>query len=197
MTNEHNWEFTITTPEGTYTFTWKEYRNRNNQSLGYMGTVTTPDNQPVPHHITAAVKTAAATYRQHTLTNLPAEPYGGYDQKETFLNLFNRAQQGEYVGQENNGLYIQNVCTLLAINPWDIGTDIVNELIAEKQIGVYGMILIPYEQYAENFKNWEKKTGHKQLTMGDWGTWYCHTCGNQGDEQENPQDTPCQKTNQP
>lgn len=109
--------------------------------------------------------------------------------KSLILELFERSQRGEYLGQLTGQqlFYVQEVAEIFGTTMLDH----IDELSAEGKIGLNGMILIPHEDQEEAFESWEKSTGHRRITVGDFGNWGCSACGQWGDEQDDPRDFEC------
>lgn len=112
--------------------------------------------------------------------------------KSLILELFERSQRGEYLGQLTGQqlFYVQELAEIFGTTMRDM-LDHIDELDSEGKIGLNGMILIPHEDQEEAFDHWEKSTGHRRITVGDFGNWGCSACGQWGDEQDDPRDFEC------
>lgn len=115
--------------------------------------------------------------------------------KSTVLDLFERSERGEYLGQlsTHQFFYVQNLAAILDMD-MHRALEIVDRLVAEGKLGLNGMILIPHEQQEDGFRHWEKQTGHRRLSMGDFGNWSCSACGSWGDERDDPKAVACERT---
>lgn len=112
--------------------------------------------------------------------------------------IFAKVSAGEFLGQSRGTIiYVQNVAEILDFSV-SIVLDVINDiLIPRKEIGLNGMILSTWESQEEGRLSWEKHTGHKDLTVSDFGSWRCHYCGKHGDgdDRERPKDVTCEITN--
>lgn len=117
--------------------------------------------------------------------------------KATVLDLFERSERGEYLGQLSNQqlFYVQNLAAILEMDMRQ-ARDLVDGLCAEGKLGLNGMILIPNAQQEAAFASWQKSTGHRRLTMGDFGSWGCSACGSWGDEYDDPKAVACERTSE-
>lgn len=200
MVNEYNWKLGLTFDNKEYLFEWYEYIHEG-KSFGYCKNVTVVGEEDQPRNSTEVelVVTAAEALRTAQVRNeIKADfIFEKEEIKEAILRYFDRASKGEYLGQPTGGLlYVGNIADILSF-PVGYVRDFVEDLIEDKRIGLNGDILIPYKDYMETFKYWFDKTGHKRLTVSDFGGWYCTECGQvgSGDESEtsDPKKFPCIK----
>lgn len=113
--------------------------------------------------------------------------------KDAIESLASRAIDDEYVGQQSSmGLYTQDVANILGIPEYQI-IQLTRELIAEKRIGLNGLIYTSFDRYNSARQYWENKTGHKNFDRSDMGSWWCNYCGVRGDVQDTlqPKDIEC------
>lgn len=196
--NKWGWSFLVSFNGRTAEVVWKEHFFED-KSMGYWLNVVHPGSENSFTDYDAlftekGVREAAVAFRVNQL-QVALDPFSVTTEnlKETIVNLFQRSRQGEYLGQySNSNLYIQDVARILDY-PVNMVHDLVDELIKEKRIGVTGAILIPFEAYEEAFVSWFEATGHRKLTVSDWGYWSCGFCGQHGEPEDNltPAQVPC------
>jgi len=204
----YDWTLSIRYGENPLEFRWREHYGSHGQPMGHYGFIYeahTPDEPSTREYsfeaesewLNSAIRKAASSFRR---TELQQEiDRNGFEwiqseelKKAKILELFERSEAGEYLGQStsNQNIYVQDIAAIL-----DLGfghtRDLVDELVAQGKVGLSGMILISNEHYEDSFRYWEDKTGHRRLTVGDWGPWGCQACGQTGDEYEDPSDYPC------
>lgn len=115
--------------------------------------------------------------------------------KAQILNLFERSEADEFLGQDGAWFTPPLVAKILKLHNEQL-YEALNELHADKLIGFNGMILVPYEEEAAAAALWEERTGHKDLVVTDSGNWSCSFCGKYGFNEENEpsaKDVPCIK----
>lgn len=105
-------------------------------------------------------------------------------------SIIKRAWAGEWMGQQNSLLYTQHIASILDIEPSNIYY-VMGSLGQERKAGLNGNIVIPWEEENTAYKRWEASTGHKSLTMGDFGNWGCSFCHQYGDEHDSPSSVKC------
>lgn len=109
--------------------------------------------------------------------------------------LWKRAGSGEFVGQFNSTMiYVQEIAEILNLEMPKVLKVIDEIMIPQKRIGLNGMILTSWESQEEARISLERSTGHKNLSMSDFGYWGCSACGKHGDDYENPKDYSCVKS---
>lgn len=198
--NEYGWTFTVIYQDKTVNVVWEEKFHKGN-SMGYWLDVIDPTTGDSFQGYTddfseKSVRQAAIAFRVgqiklKTDMRIPTNEA----LKEAILELFERSENGEYLGQYiHSSFYVQDVARILDY-PMSMVVEMVDELVAEGKLGLTGMILIPNKDYIAAFKSWEESTGHKRLTVSDFGYWGCAACGKNGDS-EGPDsvwaaDTPC------
>lgn len=108
------------------------------------------------------------------------------------VSLFNRAQAGEFLGQQNDHFYLQDVASILGFSFPIIHTSVI-KLEAQHRLGLDGNILIPWDERKANMDYGFASTGHKDYQISENGKkWWCRVCGSGGDFDElNPNDIPC------
>ncbi len=197
----HDWSITMSQGELSAEFRWREFIDSEGNAIGYFASVEplseSAKEAAHKHPGLQAVEQAARSYRQFQLRQEFQKDIRSLitteGRKRFILELFERAQEGVYLGQPSNQsyFYVQTIAKLMA---WDFGStrDLVDELVAEGRVGLTGMILIPFEEQEDTFERTGKATGHGRITIGDWGNWYCSACGQSGDEMDNPRDFPCE-----
>jgi len=207
---DHSYDWTLGLSFQGYAleFRWRELYSSQGKSMGHYGFLQaagSPDSSEGDEYsfsreegwLRDALRKAASTLRRSEIRkDIPTTGFewvaSDEPKKAMILELFHRSEQGEYLGQisHNQNLYVQDLAAIL-----DLGfvrtRDLVDELVAEGKIGLDGMILVSNEHYEDSFRYWEEKTGHRRLTVGDWGPWGCQACGQSGDEYEDPSDYPC------
>lgn len=186
-------------------FRWRElsYEGRSIGHWGRIFDVATGDelyfNRSDERWRELAIQKAAATLRIAQLRrelkldqSLPFRIDREF-RKSLILELFERSQRGEYLGQLTGQqlLYVQEVAEIFGTAMGDM-LDHIDELSAEGKIGLNGMILIPNGEQEAAFASREKSTGHRRITVGDFGNWVCSACGRWGDEYDDPKDFPCE-----
>lgn len=105
--------------------------------------------------------------------------------------LYQRVQRGEFIGQRRDELiYLQEIC---AIMDWDIsfGHQVMAELGRRRLLAYNGLILWPWQAKEDGYRMLKERTGHRRIEISDFGHWGCSACGANGDERDNPRDTPC------
>jgi len=203
----YDWSLGLRFGELAVSFSWREYLTPKGDSQGYWGFVLSAEDSessteeqrfsPKEYWLKDAVIEAASNFRRAELrreipTNTLEWVTSSELKKAKILELFERAEAGEYLGQRsgNRNLYVQD---LAGIFDADFGhiRDLVDELVEEGRIGLSGMILISAESYEDGFRYWREQTGHRRLFVGDWGGWACHACGKTGDELDDPKSFEC------
>lgn len=102
---------------------------------------------------------------------------------EATETIFHRVQNGEFLGQRQGTIiYVQDVAEILGSKPFVVLKTIGKVLEPEKRIGLNGMILTSWEEQEEARASLEEQTGHKDLSLSDFGGWHCAACGKHGDE---------------
>lgn len=194
---DHTWKLTITHNEATYTFSWQKETYGDNSV--WLPRVTAADGSKVSEDMNNLIRSTAGAYRRAQLIH-EKKAKNVFDilnesrVKEDIMDLIERAEDGEYVGQYNYGmLYVQEAAAALDISEM-YAHENVAKLIEEKRVGLSGNIFIPYEDYKNDLDELFEKTGHKQLFRTDV-TWHCKACGKTGwnDWEETPADFPCVK----
>lgn len=105
-------------------------------------------------------------------------------------DLYLRAST-EFVGQvDANLLYVQDVANVLNIGRRGV-LEAVKTLSGQRKIGLNGMILWDWESVNQHRTRQFERTGHKALSVSDFGWWHCAACDNGGDEMTNPKDYSC------
>lgn len=186
-------------------FRWREL-SYDGRSIGHWGKildVTTgeelPFNRSDERWRELAIQKAAATLRIAQIRkelnldqSLPFRTDREF-RKSLIIELFERSQRGEYLGQLTGQqiFYVQEVAEIFGTEMRNI-LELIDELSAEGKIGLNGMILIPHRDQEDTFAHWEKSTGHRRITVGDFGNWGCSACGKWGDEYDSPKDFPCE-----
>lgn len=199
--SDFDWSMRMSFDGVNYEYSWQEsfYKDK---SMGYYGIITNIDTGENLHGssqewIEQAISHAASVFRQTQLRNEKTETRRSlslaHDVSEKILKFYERSTTGEYLGQRSNNelFYVQDVASLLDM-PMQYVLKTIDEMIKTGKIGLNGMILIPYEQYAETFRQLEKSTGHKQISISDFGWWSCVACGQNGDDYTNPKDYKCE-----
>lgn len=121
--------------------------------------------------------------------------------QDIVYDLFLRSENKEYIGQGSESLYVQDIHRILGYST-EFGYlvestyEIIDDLKAEKKIGLNGNILVPWERSEADRLYLEKETGHKEYDSSDMGGyWYCTYCGERGDWQDpekgDPKQVPC------
>lgn len=117
-------------------------------------------------------------------------------QKSLIIELFERSQRGEFIGQSASlaiaNVYMQDIATILRLTERE-ALELIDELVAESKLGLSGMILVTHESYMDSFAEELKRTGHRALTVSDFGHWSCSVCFAGGDDYSDPKDYPCIK----
>lgn len=204
-TENYDWTVGFSFGEVEAEFQWREqfYEDR---SMGYYGFLVADANSSepiilegsrIPGWLKDSLKAAACGIRRAEVrTEFARSSVELLTDEEvlisTIFKLFVRSQRGEFLGQAsaNSLLYVQDIAAILNLTFNHVLT-VIDRLVAEGRIGLNGMILIPAKDYEAAFASWEKATGHRRLTMGDWGNWQCAACGQSGDEYNNPRDVEC------
>jgi hypothetical protein len=197
MDNENKWSLKLSFDNKNYLYEWSEYFHEG-KSFGYFAKVLdeetrkelryTPESEAV---IKAAVAFRVSQIREETKNSIPENGKS----KKLILEYAERARNGEFLGQYNDQtLFVQEVAKLLDFS-FSYTFDFVQELIQEQKIGLNGNILIPYEDYIATFTYLYKRTGHKLLSVSDWGYWGCQACSKHGDPDDpntaDPSKVPC------
>lgn len=205
---DYDWTLRLSFGGHDLEFRWRELHSSQGKPMGHYGflqAAESPDDQDTPSYSFSRdeqwlkdglIAAASSLRRREVRKDIDTNGFEWHSseepKKEKILELFHRSEQGEYLGQfsSNQNLYVQDLAAIL-----DLGfartRDLVDELVAEGKLGLDGMILVSSEHYEDSFRYWEEKTGHRRLTVGDWGPWGCAACGQTGDEYEDPSDYPC------
>lgn len=111
--------------------------------------------------------------------HLNGEFYANLD--EAIVDLYARGRNGEFIGQSNSLIYLQDV---LAIYDADMrrGYEVMNKLFIQQKLALNGNIIIPWEDYEASREYMQKKTGHKDYHTGDtdMSGWWCTACNKHG-----------------
>lgn len=191
------WTFSATADGSQYDVIWTKITRPSDGYVFHYVTVTADGQKIRPYEGKAPqFIQAASAYRR---TQLRSEyqwkldvDYGDY-YKDCIVDLWQRAEKGEYLGQSHDQLlYMQDAANILDL---DLKTviDLTDELIAEKRIGLTGYILISYEAYDQEKKELREETGHKDFISTEW-SWSCRFCGARGEFAEgepSPEDITC------
>jgi hypothetical protein len=128
------------------------------------------------------------------ITVWSATPWS-YDVKiaaDTVELLHAWSQDNVYVGNRNgDSLYVQQAARVLDWVSPEFWWKVNDELEQRKTLTLNGMIYVPWYDREPVYKEREKATGHRMFDSGDWGNWYCHACGADGDAQDNPKNIIC------
>jgi len=205
---DYDWTLGLNFQGHALEFRWRELYSSQGKSMGHYGFLQAtdePDSQDTPSYSfdrdeqwlkDALLATASTLRRREIRKDIPTTGFewvaSDEPKKAMILELFHRSEQGEYLGQlsSNQNLYVQDLAAILDL-AFGHTRDLVDELVAEGKVGLDGMILVSNEHYEDSFRYWEEKTGHRRLTVGDWGPWGCQACGQSGDEYEDPSEYPC------
>jgi len=191
------WTFSATADGNQYDVIWTKITRPSDGYVFHYVTVTADGQKIRPYEGKAPqFIQAASAYRR---TQLRSEyqwkldvDYGDY-YKDCIVDLWQRAEKGEYLGQSHDQLlYMQDAADILDL---DLKTviDLTDELIAEKRIGLTGYILISYKTYINEKKALERETGHKDFIGTEWD-WDCRFCGAHGEfaaGEPDSKDIPC------
>lgn len=113
---------------------------------------------------------------------------------EVAWSIIQRVWAQEYMGQWSNSYFFMHFELAAIMKLDELEAMVVVENLHSKQlVGFNGAIIVPFEVELEAFSYWEKMTGHKRLTMSDFGYWRCDYCGNGGDPEDvmTALNTPC------
>lgn len=185
-------------------YVWREEFSQDGKSSighwGYLVDPSTGEDLRLDETVEKPFKAAASAFRVSQLrlelkvreiSNLFESRDKAFAEK--ILELFERNQSGDYLGQSSNNdlFYVQDAAKILDLSMKQV-LSIVDQLVNDGKLGLNGMILVPHEDYTAAFTYWEEATGHKRLSVGDFGNWFCAHCNRHGDEYENPVDFPCE-----
>lgn len=106
-------------------------------------------------------------------------------------NIYRRVDNGEFVGQYQDLIYIQDVAEILQCDFDTVLKAIETVLIPEKRLSLNGFIFSEYKDPAIEREAMYKATGHKDISVSDFGYWACRACGKNGDDWDNPRDFDC------
>jgi hypothetical protein len=191
------WTFSATADGHQYDVSWTKITRPSDGYVFHYVTVTADGEKIRPYEGNAAeFIQAASAYRRAQLRSeyewkLDVD-YGDY-YKDCIVDLWQRAEKGEYLGQSHDQLlYMQDAADILDV---DLKTviDLTDELIEEKRIGLTGYIFISYSAYAREKRGLARRTGHKDFTSTEW-YWDCRFCGakgNYGPGEPDSKDIPC------
>lgn len=204
LVKRDDWVFELKVDGHEYRVIWQHISRKDANGVGEHWIVVEKDGKEVREDGDLA-RAAAQTYRQLQVrgeykfpdfidyaNNIDEYPEKRKERlKEIILDLFERVQKGEYLGQYNNELiYVQEVQRILDEHDT---LSLVDELVAENRLGLNGMILTTAEASNAAFKYWEENTGHKRLSVGDWGYWGCAFCGAHGDPEDSMKTEKCEQ----
>lgn len=200
--NEFNWNMRLGIGDLNAEYRWREFLH-NDKSLGYQGEVIDLDtgmkiyDSSSNDWIVQSICSASSSFRKTELNkqyeNIISSSHSSPELlDDLIIDLYEQSTQGVYLGQISNNqlFYVQDLSQLLNF-PNGFTLRKIDALIRDKRIGLNGMILISYEQYAENKKKAEIVTGHKGFNSSDFGNWFCSVCNQDGDEYTNPREFPC------
>ncbi len=196
--DDHSWKLELSYGDHRVEFAWEESFTRDDRSAGYYAKVRSRDSQKaLPYDLEwleRAAREAAISFRRVELRRELGYSVDSLDRArklELIVELFERAERGEYMGQYlNQNLYVEDLAALLEL-PSRIAFELVQELVDEYRIGLAGHVLITHDLQEAGFRYWEEKTGHRRISMGDSANWYCSACGQSGDEREDPRSVDC------
>jgi len=199
--SDYEWFLDIGAHEGLkIRYSWKEFFYEDGDSMGYWGVLFDAESGEelnLDYAEAGKFNAAASAFRVSEIQskiNLNSVEMSKKDaRKNKILEFFEDSQKGKYLGQKSNNatFYVQDAAELLRIS-LKSAIDYVNELIKEEKIGLNGLILIPYEDYAREKTIVRKETGHKSISISDFGWWSCSSCGKGGDDWTNPKDFKCE-----
>lgn len=198
---DNNWSIEFTTNEGLkLRYEWREFFDSEGDSIGHWGALFDPETgeeTDLEHDLKESFKAAASAFRVSELRRglklNSIDMFSDESKKKAILDLFYDSQRGKYIGQtsHNSLVYVQDISELLRLN-LRVALRYFQELIEEKKIGLNGMILTSYSTYEESRVRQEKQTGHKSISISDFGYWYCATCKQRGDDYSDPSDYKCE-----
>lgn len=122
--------------------------------------------------------------------------FGGFpltSYNDIVVDLFLRSQAGEYIGQSNQFLYVQDVAAILKFDFQETYKIVATE-IANKRLGLNGNILISYSEMKADQEYLLKETGHRDYYVIDFTSeWGCKACGafSSFDDDKGPNDIEC------
>lgn len=193
-----SWSLVVSDKNHSVEYLWEEqfYTDPNTQetrSVGFWNWFVTPGTKERYKGFddSFSEKMARAAVLGFRRAQLRAEFKEGEDglqrfnTEEVILDLFARSEKGEFVGQSGNNslLYVQDIAKVIGVDYRSL-LDEVDRLVEEGKVGLYGMILITAEEYESNFQHWFEETGHKRLSVSDWGYWACAACGKNGEPED-------------
>lgn len=200
--SDYDWTMGLSYGDLQVEYRWRDYIYEG-KSVGYYGSLVdlaTGEgllNSSAEEWLVSALKTAAASFRRVEIrssldTNSIEFAVNKDHRKRVALELFERSQRGEFLGQasHNELFYVQDLAAILD-QPMSTTLELVHELVGEGKLGLNGMILIPFEDQEDAFESLKQSTGHLRLSLGDFGYWGCEACGKFGDEYDNPRDFEC------
>lgn len=106
-------------------------------------------------------------------------------------DLYQRVDEGEFVGQALDMIYVQEVAEILQCDVRTVLKAIDEVLVPERRLSLNGMIMSEFKDPEIGRKIMEERTGHKDISISDFGAWHCAVCGKDGDDRDNPKDFEC------
>lgn len=199
---ESVWGMDFVYEEAIYCFSWnKTYYAGSGEFLGAWAHVVKKDSEGhVSEDVRRAVLKAAAIFRVMEMRGeLNLGNVYVYSDREVLKGLVvalaERSWRGEYLGQlsGSNNFYVQEVAAILDFS-LTFALELVDEARREGKIGLTGYILIPHENEVAAKQRLYERTGHRSLSVSDFGYWSCSSCGKSGDDMTNPADFECGKS---
>lgn len=182
-----------------YSFSWaKSYDADSGVLLGaWAGVVKQGSEERVSEDVRRAVFNAAAVFRVMELraeTNFNSLSLLSDREviKRLVVEFAERSWEGDYLGQlsGSNSLYVQELAEILGLSLSSV-LPLVDELRAEGRVGLTGYIFIPHEAEVASKQRLYESTGHRSLSVSDFGYWACSSCYQSGDEMTDPADFKC------
>lgn len=199
--SDYEWSLDIGSHEGLkLRYSWKEFFYKEGDSMGYWGVLFDAESGEevnLDYAEAGKFKAAASAFRISEIQseiNLNSVEMSKADaRKNKILEFFEDSRKGKYLGQKshNSMFYVQDAAELLKIS-LKSAIGYVNELIQEEKLGLNGLIIVSYEDYAREKKIVREETGHKSISRSDFGWWSCSSCGKSGDDWTNPKDFKCE-----
>jgi hypothetical protein len=201
-----NWEMELIHENKHYLAVWAKKQSRKTKEYQYsLDIFLLENNQPTllsKKDKTASSAIAAVTAFQqaniqsefsYSLAELKENRLNIFDNFEAVVeNIFKRSQVGEFLGQQNTNLCIQDVADILGFSFPVIHASVV-KLEAQHKLGIKGNILVPWAVRKRHMEQGLILTGHKDYDSSEiGGFWWCRACGQGGDLKTlQPKNVPC------